>query len=356
MQCRFVGLLPLFLLSLTLGSVPFVRSAPQPIDFLLGDEELQAVVKPIPAETTTAVPAEELQQQQQQKKNEEDEQHEEQATVDPVDGEQQTEDPYGDDYTTEEAEEEQEHEEQEPVTEEPEVDEEPATEPVTDVPKDNSVKNVTEKVKPTSSPPSTTILPITSTALPAASADRTEEDQSGSSEEQLTINPIVAQEPEDQDSSELAQDVNDFIQDLAIEARAQAKEGPKAVNPPAPTSRVPVEPYPRELPPTMPGSTGYVPKSLESSEDSNEQEQVKVNPIVEQVTSGPVLTEEQYRTLVDKLNWYDQRRFTGFNQWPTNGFPQRSAGLQRDERQRQYQSHGSDSFHGHGGFHRGVWH
>uniref|UniRef100_A0A2M3Z6V7 Putative rna polymerase ii degradation factor 1 n=1 Tax=Anopheles braziliensis TaxID=58242 RepID=A0A2M3Z6V7_9DIPT len=347
MQCRFVGLLPLFLLSLTFGGVPSVRSAPQPIDFLLGDEELQAVVKPIPAETTTAVPTtEELQQQQQQKKNDEDEQHEEQATVDPVEDEQQTEDPYEDDYTAEE---------ENPVTEEPELDEEPTTASVPDVPKDSSAKNVTEKVKPTSSPPSTTALPVTSTPLPPASADGTEEDEAGSSEEQLTMNPIVAQEPDDHDSSELAQDVNDFIQDLAIEARAQSKEGPKAVDPPAPTSRVPVEPYPRELVPTMPTSTSYVPKSLESSEDSNEQEQVKVNPIVEQVNGGPVLTEEQYRTLVDKLNWYDQRRFTGFNQWSTNSFPQRSAGLQRDERQRLYQSHGSDSFHGHGGFHRGVW-
>ncbi|XP_050084890.1 submandibular gland secretory Glx-rich protein CB-like [Anopheles aquasalis] len=352
MQCRFVGLLPFcLLLSLTLGGVPSVRSAPQPIDFLLGDEELQAVVKPIPAETTTAVPTtEELQHQQ---KIDEDEQHEEQATVDPVEDEQQTEDPYEDDYTTEE----EEQEREDPVTEEPEVDEEPTTVPVADVPKDGPVKNVTEKVNPTSPspPPSTTTLPGTSTALPPTSADGSEEDGSGSSEEQLTVNPIVAQEPEDHDSTELAQDVNDFIQDLAIEARAQSKEGSKAVNPPAPTSRVPVEPYPREVVPPMPGSSGYVPKTLASSEESNEQEQVKVNPIVEQ-TNGPVLTEEQYRTLVDKLNWYDQRRFTGFNQWPTNSFPQRSAGLQRDERQRLYQSHGSDSFHGHSGFHRGVWH
>uniref|UniRef100_A0A182XGX5 Uncharacterized protein n=1 Tax=Anopheles quadriannulatus TaxID=34691 RepID=A0A182XGX5_ANOQN len=151
-----------------------------------------------------------------------------------------------------------------------------------------------------------------------------------------------------EDSNQLAQDVNDFIHDLANEVRSSARDKPQRPQQPKPSPPK----YSTVLPTTLPER--YDSKSVESNED-DDQVQLKVNPNDEQTTNGPSLTEDQFRTLFEKLPWIGQQRFPGYDQWQHQGFPQRSSWQHRDDRQRHYQSHGSDSFQGHG-FHRSSWH
>lgn len=347
--------------------VPWVNSAPQrSIDFLLGDEELQAVVTPIAGDavsnTSPQVQASE-------------EQSEVQATVDPIENEQQTEEPQeqkeeedGEQHTVTE-----DYPEEEQFTEDPQ---DGPLDPVTDGPKEDeqSTSEVNKSRSgsdpeptpndPTPSPsPSPSDLSTSSspkeasTQAPATSTTDSAEDYS--SEEQLTTNPIVVPDTEvktttesSEDSNQLAQDVNDFIHDLANEVRSSALDKPRR---PTPQPKPSPPQYSTEVPPTVPAR--YDSKSLESHED-DDQVQLKVSPNVgEQTANGPSLTEDQFRTLFDKLPWYGQHRIPGYDQWSHPSFPQRSSWQHRDDRQRQYQpSHGSDSFQGHGQFHRGSWH
>ncbi|XP_058058050.1 uncharacterized protein LOC131209085 [Anopheles bellator] len=335
--------------------VPSARLAPQrSIDFLLGDEELQAVVKPIASQPEVPPITEQFDGDRQEK-----ELAVVQATVDPIENEQQTEDSASD--VTDEA------LDEESVTDEPQR-EEPSEQPAVDA----------KDIAPTSTPVVTTSSPAAATTvLDSSTTPSDSEENRDSAEEQLTTNPIVVQDTEEQnstesseDSNQLAQDVNTFIQDLANEVRA-GKEGqqPQHTNGPEylterseettslqPKAGVPLYPT---IAPNVPDRQGDGPKSLESSEEANEQEQLKVDPNNDQQrSSGPSLTEDQFRSLIEKLRWYDQPRFAEFDQWQHHQFPQRSSWQQqqqRDERQQHYQSHGSESFHGHG-FHRTAWH
>lgn len=361
MKRSVVVVVVLAILPLLCALVPCVHSAPQrSIDFLLGDEELQAVVKPIAGDSVSNTSAQ---------VQENDEQSEVQATVDPIVNEQQTEEPQAgeEDTATED------YPEEEQFTEDPQDD---LLDPVADGPKEGvqsdmvAVKSSTgsdpepsanEPNNPSSPSPSDSTVSaspkeVTTQAPKAAPPSTTDSAEDNSSEEQLTTNPIVVPETEEQtttesseDSNQLAQDVNDFIHDLANEVRSSALDKPRQPQPPKPTPPQ----YSTELPPTVPDR--YDSKSLESHED-DDQVQLKVDPNDGQTTNGPSLTEDQFRTLFEKLPWYGQHRFPGYEQWPQQSFPQRSGWQHRDDRQRQYQpSHGSDSFQGHG-FHRSSWH
>ncbi|XP_053673104.1 proteoglycan 4-like [Anopheles nili] len=331
-----------------------VYGAPQrSIDFLLGDEELQAVVKPLTVDVTSVQPLQDEQDELQQR-----EQPELPATVDPVENELQTDEPTAD--TTED------YAEEEQFTADPQ--DESALDPVTDSPKQDPEPSSTEG----KASESTTMAPKldTSTSAPSVTSegspkvttlDPNDSEEDHSSEEQLTTNPIVVPESEEpvttessEDSSQLAQDVNDFIFDLTNEVRtSQTSDKPRK-----PLVPKPVRPQPTtEQPATEPEGDRYDSKSAESDEDDG-QVQLKVDPgRTQQPTNGPPLTEEQFRSLLEKLPWFGQQRFpAGYDQqWQHQGFPQRSS-WQRDDRQRHYQSHdGSDGFQGHG-FHRGPWH
>ncbi|XP_052864922.1 uncharacterized protein LOC128271428 [Anopheles cruzii] len=350
---------PLALVLLLAVVVPSVRLAPQrSIDFLLGDEELQAVVKPIAAQPEVPPIAEQFDGDQQER-----EPPVVQATVDPIenDQQQQTEDSAND--VTDEA------PDEESVTDEPQQ-EERSEQPAVDGAEARDIATTSTPVVTTSSAGATTPL-LDSSTTPSDS------EKNNSAEEQLTTNPIVVQDTEEQnstesseDSNQLAQDVNSFIQDLANEVRAGQEgqqpqptvdtKGPEYLTERSegttsllPKAGVPVYPT---VAPNVPDRQGDGPTSLESSEETDAQEQLKVDPNNDQQkTSGPSLTEDQFRSLIEKLRWYDQPRFAEFDQWQHQQFPQRSNWQQRDERQQHYQSHGSESFHGHG-FHRTAWH
>ncbi|XP_041777281.1 cell surface glycoprotein 1-like [Anopheles merus] len=326
--------------------VPRIQSAPQrSIDFLLGDEELQAVVKPIARDSPSTASA-----QEQTEAYEDDQQTEVQATVDPVENEQQTEEPQPTqsdavDYTDEEQ-----------FTEDPQDE---LLDPITESPHEDEQNTTSAKNSPSTTPITTTSTTTKDTTTPATVAPTSSTTldfvENNSSEEKLTTNPIVVPEREEQtttesneDSNQLAQDVNDFIHDLANEVRSSA--GDKPQRPQQPKLSPPK--YSTVLPTTLPER--YDSKSVESNED-DDQVQLKVNPNDEQTTNGPSLTEDQFRTLFEKLPWIGQQRFPGYDQWQHQGFPQRSSWQHRDDRQRHYQSHGSDSFQGHG-FHRSSWH
>uniref|UniRef100_A0A182PJL0 Uncharacterized protein n=1 Tax=Anopheles epiroticus TaxID=199890 RepID=A0A182PJL0_9DIPT len=338
------------LLVLCSALVPRIHSAPQgSIDFLLGDEELQAVVKPIAVDSPSTPAA-----QEQTEAYEEDQQtNEVQATVDPIENEQQTEEPQPDqpdaeDYTDEEQ-----------YTADPQDD---LLDPVTESPKEENQNTTSANDSPTTAPSvatSTATKDTTSTPAPKAAIPSTTPDsvENNSSEEQLTTNPIVVPESEEQtttesseDSNQLAQDVNDFIHSLADEVRSSARDKPR--RPEAPKPNPPPAQYSTVLPTVLPDRYDW--KSVESNED-DDQVQLKVNPNEEQTANGPSLTEDQFRALLEKLPWFGQQRFPGYDQWQHQGFPQRSSWQHRDDRQRHYQSHGSDSYQGHG-FHRGSWH
>ncbi|XP_050078061.1 eukaryotic translation initiation factor 4 gamma-like [Anopheles maculipalpis] len=326
--------------------VPNTHSAPQrSIDFLLGDEELQAVVKPIEVDLPSTVT-----EQEQTEAYNDDQRNEVQATVDPIENEQQTDEPQQVLSVTED------YPEEEQLTEDPQDE---LLEPVTDTPKEDE-KNATTTNDSTSAAPSTTTSASpneVTTPGPKASTQPTPIDsvENNSSEEQLTTNPIVVPDSGEQsttesseDSNQLAQDVNDFINDLTNEVRSSARDKPK--RPPA------VEPSPPKYSTVLPTALPerYDSKSIESNED-DDQVQLKVDPNGAQTTNGPSLTEDQFRALFEKLPWIGQQRFPGYDQWQHQGFPQRSSWQHRDDRQRHYQSHGSDSFQGHG-FHRSSWH
>uniref|UniRef100_A0A182Q8W4 Uncharacterized protein n=1 Tax=Anopheles farauti TaxID=69004 RepID=A0A182Q8W4_9DIPT len=343
--------------------VPNVHSAPQrSIDFLLGDEELQAVVKPIAGDSAAHTSAQ---------VQENDEQSEVQATVDPIENEQQTEEP----QEQEQQEEEQQNLDVEGCPEEEQCTENPQddlNDAETDGP-DEDEQSTTEanmsttfsdpSPKPTSNPnssPSTSSSPkdVTTQASTVSPPSTTDSAEDNSSEERLTTNPIVVPETTEEqtttesseDSSQLAQDVNDFIHDLTNEVRSSALDKPRRPQPPTPNPPV----LSTQLPPRVPER--YDSKSLESHEN-DDQVQLKVNPNDEQTANGPSLTEDQFRTLIQKLPWYNQHRIPGYEQWPQQSFPQRSSWQHRDDRHRQYQpSHGLDSFQGHGQFHRSSWH
>uniref|UniRef100_A0A182JVI9 Uncharacterized protein n=1 Tax=Anopheles christyi TaxID=43041 RepID=A0A182JVI9_9DIPT len=348
MNRSVVGLLFLLVLYCTL--VPRIQAAPQgSIDFLLGDEELQAVVKPI-ARDSPSTPA----AQEQTEAYEDEQQTEVQATVDAtVENEQQTEEPQPDQSGTED------YADEEQYTEDPEDD---LLDPVTESPKEDEQNTTSGNGSSSSTTPSTTTsiatTETTTTPGPIAPPSSTTLDsvENNSSEEQLTTNPIVVPESEEQtttesneDSNQLAQDVNDFIHDLANEVRSSAIDKPRRPQQqPKPSPRQ----YSTVLPTTLPER--YDSKSVESNED-DDQVQLKVNPNDEQTTNGPSLTEDQFRSLFEKLPWFGQQRVPGYDQWQHQGFPQRSSWQHRDDRQRHYQSHGSDSFQGHG-FHRSSWH
>ncbi|XP_052894815.1 putative uncharacterized protein DDB_G0290521 isoform X2 [Anopheles moucheti] len=327
--------------------VPSIHSAPQrSIDFLLGDEELQAVVKPIAENTPSTTSA-----QQQTVAYDDDQQSEVQATVDPIENEQQTEDPQQDLPVTVD------YPEEEQLTEDPQDD---VLDPVTDSSKDDdNTTNATTSNDSTSVTPSTTMSSspseVTTPTPKASTAPTTDSVENISSEEQLTTNPIVVPENGDpsttessEDSNQLAQDVNDFIHDLANEVRSGARD-----EPPRPQTPKPSVPQLSTVLPTMLPER-YDSKSVESSED-DDQVQLKVDPNDTQTTNGLPLTEDQFRTLLQKFPWFGQQRFPGYDQWHHQGFPQRSSWQHRDDRQRHYQSHGADSFQGHG-FHRSSWH
>uniref|UniRef100_A0A182ME08 Uncharacterized protein n=1 Tax=Anopheles culicifacies TaxID=139723 RepID=A0A182ME08_9DIPT len=326
--------------------VPRIQSAPQrSIDFLLGDEELQAVVKPIEENSPSTTIA-----QEQTVAYDDDEQSEVQATVDPIENEQQTEEPQRDLPTTEDY-----PEEEEELTEDPKED---PLDPVTDSPKQDE-QNTTRSNDLTSLAPAATTTTTPSPKEVTTHAPKTSSTidsvENNSSEEQLTTNPIVVPDNGDQsttesseDSNQLAQDVNDFIHDLANEVRSSATDKPRRPQPPKPSTPQ----YSTILPTMVPER--YDSKSAESNED-DDQVQLKVDPNDTQTTNGPSLTEDQFRSLFEKLPWFGQQRFPGYDQWQHQGFPQRSSWQHRDDRQRHYQSHGSDSFQGHG-FHRGSWH
>lgn len=327
--------------------VPNIHSAPQrSIDFLLGDEELQAVVKPIAAELPTTVT-----EQQQTEAYGGDQQNEVQATVDPIENEQQTDEPQRVPAVTED------YPDEEQFTEDPE---EEILDPLTDKPKEEE-QSTTKSSDTTSVAPSTTASPSpkeVTTPGPKASTPSTVIDsvENNSSEEQLTTNPIVVPDSGEQsttesseDSNQLAQDVNDFIHDLTNEVRSSARDKPGRTQQPEPS---PPQQYSTVQPAPLPDR--YDSKSVESNED-DDQVQLKVDPNDAQTTNGPSLTEDQFRSLIEKLPWIGQQRFPGYDQWQHQGFPQRSSWQHRDDRQRHYQSHGLDSFQGHG-FHRSSWH
>lgn len=337
--------LVLFVVLLCSALMPRIQSAPQrSIDFLLGDEELQAVVKPIAENSPTTTFA-----QEQTVAYDDDQQSEVQATVDPIENEQQTEEPEQDLPTTDD------YSEDEQVTEDPQDD---PLDPVTDSPKQDE-QNMTRANNLTSSTPTTTTTPspkeatthVPKTSTPSA-IDSVE---NNSSEEQLTTNPIVVPDSGDQsttesseDSNQLTQDVNDFIHDLTNEVRSSARDELPRPQPPKPSSPQ----YSTILPTMVPER--YDSKSVESNED-DDQVQLKVDPNDTQTTNGPSLTEDQFRSLFEKLPWFGQQRIPGYDQWQHQGFPQRSSWQHRDDRQRHYQSHGSDTFQG-PGFHRSSWH
>lgn len=283
--------------------VPRIQSAPQrSIDFLLGDEELQAVVKPIARDSPSTASA-----QEQTEAYEDDQQTEVQATVDPVENEQQTEEPQptqsdAEDYTDEEQfTEDPQDELLDPITESPPEDEQNTTS-AKDSPSTTPITTTSTTTKDTTTPV-TTVAPTSSTTVDSV--------ENNSSEEQLTTNPIVVPESEEQtttesneDSNQLAQDVNDFIHDLANEVRSSARDKPQRPQQPKPSPPK----YSTVLPTTLPER--YDSKSVESNED-DDQVQLKVNPNDEQTTNGPSLTEDQFRTLFEKLPWIGQQRFPG---------------------------------------------
>lgn len=362
-----VALVALFALCV----VPSVRLAPQRgIDFLLGDEEQQAVVKPIPGDPGLT------EQQPQRVPGGEDEQfnllqdrseNEVQATVDPVENEQQTEDPTESGLTLDS------------VADEGQFTEEPVEHPadeVTDAPKDTVPQTTVTPVDASSTVTSDAPSAVPKDATPSSEPSTTTADsvEDVSSEEQLTTNPIVVEESNHQpsttesneDSNQFAEDVNSLVDSPPSQVRFGESEDSRLDG--QPQSRPQPQPQPKQnvpeystalppAPPAVPVGEGYDSKSVESGEDDDdddEQVQLKVDPNDQQSMSGPTLNDEQYRALL-KQPWFSQARFTGYpDQWA--GFPQRSSWQQRDDqRQRLYQTHVSDGFHGHG-FHRSSWH
>lgn len=370
MKCLVVAALAI--LPLFCALVPSVHSAPQRgFDFLPGDEELQAVVKPIAGDSAANTSAQVL---------ENDEQSEVQATVDPIENEQQTEEPQEQGQQEEQEQQEEQDSvigdcpEEEQCTEDPlddltnadtdgpEEGEQSTTEAATSasVSDPEPTNDQNSSPSPSTDGPSTSFSPkeVTTQAPTVSPPSTTDSAEDISSEEQLTTNPIVVPETTEEqtttesneDSNQLAQDVNDFIHDLANEVRSSALDKPRRPQPPKPSPPQ----YSTQLPPRVPDR--YDSKSLESHED-DDQVQLKVHPNDEQTANGPSLTEDQFRSLFQKLPWYDQHRIPGYEQWPHQSFPQRSSWQHRDDRHRQYQpSHGSDSFQGHGQFHRSSWH
>uniref|UniRef100_A0A182IZG8 Uncharacterized protein n=1 Tax=Anopheles atroparvus TaxID=41427 RepID=A0A182IZG8_ANOAO len=354
MKCAVVLLVSLFALLIT-----GVRSAPQRgIDFLPGDEEVQAIVKPIagdsdvPEQQRQLGPDEDDATDEQQQQQQEQEQPEVPATVDPVEDEQQTEEDPAEEVT--------ESDDDEPIDDPiddqfTEENEEDVFDPVTDQPEDTVQNSTSKNDLPSQTGSATT--PSQEDANPAKDTSSTPNNSDPvvdySSEERLTTDPIVVEEPSSTESSEdsnrFAEDVNSLADDSTNQVKYglednQDQPEPQVKPTPQPnlTPKTPVPYVPQhsttERPPVPaePSSEDYDSKSLESHEDED-QVQLKVGP------------NDQFRTLPP---WFGSTRLADYDQWQQQGssFPQRS-----NWQPRHYQSNSFDGFHGHG-FHRSSWH
>lgn len=330
-----------------------VRSAPQRgIDFLPGDEEVQAVVKPIAGDS-------DIPDQQQQLAPEQDEpfdegqqrfQPEVPASVDPVENEQRKEDPAKEEIGFSENEENQEEPQTDPLETEEEVyepedypeDAEPNTTTETDV--------TTPEESDVTTPPSTEAYPTKEE--PASNASTV----NYSPEERLTTVPIVVEEQTSTESNEegnrFAQEVNTLADNSSNQVRFEPEDNQYQSElqvrlTPEPTPSVPVQNVPKHSTvgspvSSQPVSNEYDSKSIESEEDDY-QVQLKVRPNAVQSTK-----DDQFRTLPP---WFSSTRLPGYDQWQRqSSVPPRSSWPQPH-----YQTNSFDGFHGHT-FHRSAWH
>ncbi|XP_058121644.1 uncharacterized protein LOC131281206 [Anopheles ziemanni] len=347
MRCTVVVLVSLVAL-LTAG----VRSAPQRgIDFLPGDEEVQAVVKPIAGDS-------DIPDQQQQQAPEQDEpfdegqqryQPEVPASVDPVENEQQKEDPAQEEIGFPENEENQ--EEQQTLENENDI-----YEPDTDYPEDAEPNTTTETDATTQTESDVTTPPPTDANPPKEEPASNASTVNYSPEERLTTDPIVVEEQTSteaiEERNQFAQDVNTLADNSSNQVRFEPEDNQYQPDQqvrlePEPTPTVPVQNVPKPStvgsPVTsLPVSSEYDSKSIESEEEEY-QVPLKSRPTVVQSTKGG-----QFRTLPP---WLEATRLPGYDQWQRqSSVPPRSSWSQPP-----YQTNSFDGFHGHT-FHRSAWH
>lgn len=354
MRCTVVVLVSL--LALLMAGV---RSAPQRgIDFLPGDEEVQAIVKPIAGDS-------DIPDQQQQQAPEQDEpidegqqryQPEVPASVDPVENEQQKEDSPAEEEIAFLGNEEN---EEEPQTDPLETVEE-INEPESDYPEDAEPNTTTDTDDTTQTESDVTTPPPTDANPPKEESASNASTVNYSPEERLTTVPIVVEEPTSTETNEeenqFAQEVNTLADNSSNQVRFEPEDNqyqPKLQvgltpepKPTVPTQNVPKHSTVGSPVTSLPVSNEYDSKSIESEEEEY-QVQLKVRPNAVQSTK-----EDQFRTLPP---WFSSTRLPGFStgsdQWQRpSSVPPRSSWPQPH-----YQTNSFDGFHGHT-FHRSAWH